>query len=1064
MKKLYLALLISIATYNLSIAQCTPNFEASQNPICISDSVYYTNLTVGTVLTYTWNFGSNATPATYVGENPPRVAYSTAGTKNISLTTTCFALGSNCIGASTLVIPGSTFTITTTCLPVFGGIITTTKRTTSVTVLATPIPAFTSTTSVCAGVAIDFTYSGTVGATSYSWNFGTGASPNTSNDKDPKGIFYSTSGTKNVSLTVSNGACSRTTTQIITINQTPTSSFFSTAPACSTQPVDFTNTGNGTSWSWNFGAGATPGTSSTKDQAGVTYSSPGAKTVTLTSAIGTCSVTATEVITIYPSPTATFTTTATACTKASINFTNTGSTGGNWRYSWDFGAGATPISSSTENPKGIIYSTPGLKTILLTVYNSNCITTTTQTITINATPTANFISNAPACTGIPVDFFNTGTTTGVTWAWDFGSGAAPTTSTTQNQAGVVYSTSGGKIIQLVTTNSVTTCADTIKHAITIYQSPNVLFDIDTAILCMGQKAIFTNKGSTGANWTYVWDFGAGAQPNSSTAENPVGIFYNFSGKKTIKLTVSDDHCSATLVKKDTITVNPTPTGGFSSSAPQCTNLPVDFISTGDGTASYWSFGVNANPATSNTKDQAGVIYSTPGVKIVTLVSSIGTCSITTNQGITIHQSPIATFTSNEPKCVGDSVRFKNTGSTGGMWTYFWDFGQDALPQTSTGENPSGVAFSTGGTKIITFTIFDGYCTKTATQSITINAQPIAKAGRDTTICANTTVQIGAVATGGTLPYTYSWFAPVTLSNGTIANPVATPVAHITQYIVTVTDKNKCVNKDTIIVTMLDPIKAYAGVDETICRYDSVQIGVGLVEQQIYKWKPAAGLTSTISPNPIASPDSTTTYTVTVTYSGKACKAETDEVKITVHQLPYIEAGTVRHQPRPNDSTTIVDTITIGASVELIAIGGLQYNWVPPYRLDNVGIYNPNATPDTTTAYIVTGTDIYGCKNTDSVIIKVIAPAFWVPTAFTPNGNGENDVFYVRGAGIKNFEMGIFNRWGEQIFITKSIDLGWDGKRPISGEELPAGAYVYYVKGILTDGTSVNSKGLINLIR
>jgi gliding motility-associated-like protein len=97
-------------------------------------------------------------------------------------------------------------------------------------------------------------------------------------------------------------------------------------------------------------------------------------------------------------------------------------------------------------------------------------------------------------------------------------------------------------------------------------------------------------------------------------------------------------------------------------------------------------------------------------------------------------------------------------------------------------------------------------------------------------------------------------------------------------------------------------------------------------------------------------------------------------------------------------------------------------------------------------------------------VYVIAPNFWVPTAFTPNGDGQNDVFFVHGEGISNFELGVYNRWGEIVFTTKDLLTGWNGKRQLGGEDLPEGAYVYYVKGKLSNGTVINNTGIVNLIR
>lgn len=1075
MRKLYLSLIITLAAYNVSFAQCTPNFQASKNPICVGEEVYFSNLTTGDILTYAWTFGAGASvpPNGLLVENPGNITYSSAGTKTITLTVTCTGVDPTLCTAASVVIPGVTILVQT-CVPILGGgVLITTTRTQYITVKDVPTPTFTSNGPACTGDDVDFTYTGSADvANTFSWSFGAGASPSSSNVESPTGVVYGTDGTKNVTLTVSNGACEGSTASPVTITPGPTAGIVSSAPACVDEDVAFASAGNGDSWLWDFGTdgSAVAPSTTTSENPTATYTSSGGKIVTLSTSLTGCtnSANATTTIMINETPVSSFTSATTpACTDEAIDFTYTGgNTGGGWRYAWDFGPGASPATSSAENPAGIVYSTHGTKTVTLTVFDNNCSATSTTDITINFTPTANFTHTAPACTDDSVYFYNSGTLTGVTWAWDFGSGAAPATLTTQN-GGVVYATAGGKEVTLITTTG--TCADTAKEIITIFQSPTITFD-GPASVCVNATFNVNNTGSSGGNLVYNWDFGSGAIPQMSSATQPKGIYYTTAGDKTITLNASNLHCSTTSTV--TVTALETPVSGFASTEPQCTDLPVDFINMGSSNAGAgyeWDFGVDATTATATTEDAPGILYSSPGNKVVTqIVTTTATsCADTAIQSITIHQTPTATFTADDPKCANEAVTFTNTGSTGstgvtnGEWGYLWDFGSDALPQTSTAENPDEITYTTGGTKTVTFTVYNGYCTETNTQTITINDAPVANAGRDTTICANTSTLIGSASVGSN---TYSWFAPVTLSSATAANPVATPVAHITEYIVTVTDANTCTSKDTIVVTMLDPIEAYAGVDEEICRFDSVQVGVGLVEQQLYSWSPAAGLSSTTSPNPMASPDSTTTYQVTVTFDGKACIAETDDVTITVHQLPYIEAGTVNKQPSPNDSITIVDSITIGDEIQLIAIGGLQYVWEPPYRLDNVGIFNPYATPDSTTSYIVTGTDIYGCIETDTVTIIVLTPSFWVPTGFTPDGNGENDVFYVRGEGITDFELGIFNRWGEQIYLSNSLDEGWDGTRPITNQELPAGAYIYYIKGTLTDGTPVDAKGLINLIR
>jgi gliding motility-associated-like protein len=89
--------------------------------------------------------------------------------------------------------------------------------------------------------------------------------------------------------------------------------------------------------------------------------------------------------------------------------------------------------------------------------------------------------------------------------------------------------------------------------------------------------------------------------------------------------------------------------------------------------------------------------------------------------------------------------------------------------------------------------------------------------------------------------------------------------------------------------------------------------------------------------------------------------------------------------------------------------------------------------------------------------------YWAPTAFTPNGDGRDDIFYIHGQ-FQQFDFGVYSRWGEQIFHTNNPTQGWDGTSQASGEKMPDGAYIYYVKGKLSDGTTVSKQDMVNLIR
>jgi gliding motility-associated-like protein len=657
---------------------------------------------------------------------------------------------------------------------------------------------------------------------------------------------------------------------------------------------------------------------------------------------------------------------------------------------------------------------------------------------------ARFTSSEPGCLGQLENFYSVASgTAGLTHTWSFGKDATPATATQEDPSGIIYSTAGAKLVTHIVSNGTT--ADTVTNIITINPSPVAAFT-SNATACLKESINFTNTSSSGPGVSYAWDFGNSAFPALSTAQDPQGIAYTTAGSKNITLSVTNQFGCVTS-SSTTISIN---------------DLPIAFAGLDKVVCAGISVQLGGTPVTGNTYNwqPSGTLNNStianplatplsPLTQYLLAVTTLSTgCKNYDTVNIVVNPIPSASFTSTNPVCEKAAVNFTNTGSFGTGITYTWDFGKDASPALATAQNPQGVVYHSPGTKTITFVVTNQYgCVTTATQTISIQALPVSFAGMDTTICANTSVQLGQPGITGN---TYSWFPSATLNNKTISNPIASPVAPFTSYILTVINTSTgCKNQDTVYVTMLAPLKADAGTDGEICRHGDFQLGTGLVKGQVYSWSPVIGLTDSTLPNPLATPDSTTTYTVTVTGSG--CGTVTDNVTILVHQLPIVNAGAD-------------DTITVGEKIQLNASGGMQYSWFPITGLNNSGIYNPLAHPNQTTEYTVTATDIHGCVNTDKLRLTVLSSDFWVPTAFTPDGNGISDVFFVRGEGIQNFECAIFNRWGEQIFVSRNIENGWDGKRQNGGEELPQGAYIYHIKGTLSAGKQIASTGMINLIR
>lgn len=1005
-------------------------------PECTGEGVDFVNTgSSDGAYDYSWDFGTAASPSTSTAENPSGVTYSSAGTKSVTLTITD---------------------------PSEGCVVSETK---GVTIHEEPSASFSSSAPACRGRDVSFSNSGSTGGKwTYSWDFGSDASPNTSSAENPGSISYSSPGTKTVTFTVTddNGHCSATETKNISIEARPDASISSTAPACTGENLSFANTGSSGAiyaYQWDLGSGASPSTTSAENPSGVKYSSSGNKTARLVieNTNTGCRDTARKDLTVHETPSTGFASTAPACEGTPIDFSNTGASGSKWTYKWDFGSGSSPQTSSAKDPSGVSYDSQGGKTVTQTISSQHCNNTFTATVSVEASPEAAFTHNGPGCTGDTVTFTNTGSTGGTyDHSWDLGASATPSNSSSQDPEGV-YSSDGNKQVMLVTENTNTGCTDTAYRTISIHQTPDTGFT-STAPVCEQVPVSFTNTGSSGSQWTYSWDFGNGGMPNNSTAENPSGISYTGAGSKTVTQTITDDngYCSASSTQ--TIGIQARPDASFSSTAPECTGDSLSFSNTGSSGAKYsysWDFGTDASPSTSSMEHPSGISYSSSGNKTVHLVitnTNTG-CKDTAFNTHNVYLTPSVSFSSNAPVCSGEALAFQNTGSTGQQWSYDWDLGNGAVPVTSTSEDPGGIHYQKGGMKMVTLTVASSHCQRRDSMSVSIDSVPRVDAGRDTSICADRCAELGTAAKPA---HSYSWFPSKTLDSTKTAMPTACPDAQVTRYLLNETDTvSGCSATDSVTVTMVTTAFADAGPDVEICAGDSVQVGSGHIEGQTYRWSPSDSLTNESSSNPFAFPDTSTVYTMNTSYEG--CDTITDDVMVTVHPLPDVQ---VQDGQGNKDSTEI----TQGSMLQLVASGAVQYEWMPTWGLSDPGVHDPEAAPDSDTLYKVKGTDLHGCVARDSMRINVIEPEVWAPNAFTPNGDGRNDRFFIRGEGVTGFELTVFDRSGRLVFKTENIEQGWDGTVKGSGERLPEGSYVYRASGELSDGERFEEKGMINLIR
>ncbi len=332
----------------------------------------------------------------------------------------------------------------------------------------------------------------------------------------------------------------------------------------------------------------------------------------------------------------------------------------------------------------------------------------------------------------------------------------------------------------------------------------------------------------------------------------------------------------------------------------------------------------------------------------------------------------------------------------------------------------------------------------------IKAQFTINAGADITVCLSTSVTLGSTptATGGVAPYSYTWSPSTFLNSTSIANPIASNINSDITYTLTVMSADSVIKKDEIHLN-LDKIFTFnAGIDTGFCETQSPGVIIGAdFNNNLYhnfSWQPSSGLDNPTAPRPLATPTITTTYTLTV--SDNLCPDNISYVTVTPFKPPFVDAG--------NDTT-----IDEGATITLHGTGATKFWWSPDYNIKYRNTYNPDVWPITTTTYTLLTIDQHGCYNGDVITINLIpGDKLFFYNTFTPNGDGDNDVFYI--GNLEKFpdnNLKIYNRYGKLIYSATNYDNLWNGK--YMGNELPNGTYFY----ILNDGKGTQYKGSVTII-
>ncbi len=416
---------------------------------------------------------------------------------------------------------------------------------------------------------------------------------------------------------------------------------------------------------------------------------------------------------------------------------------------------------------------------------------------------------------------------------------------------------------------------------------------------------------------------------------------------------------------------------------------------------------------------------------------------------------IAAFQFPDTICGPASVAFTNLSSGGS--SYLWDFGDSS---TSTQHSPTHT-FPGPGTYTVTLTANNPLtCNE---QDVTVRTVrihppgPVVQAMNDTLLCGPVdTFTLWADASGTADGFV--WSASPAFTNPLNAPQDSTAIINTSgTYYVLATNDSPCIATDSVRIQVSNGGIDLTG-DSLICATDTATLQViGADGGSTFLWSPDEAVVSGQGTATLqVAPADNTTYAVQVN-SPSGC---TWNATIPVLVSP-INGGAA-------SATVDQDLVLPGTTVQLNATptSGVTYVWSPAGLVSDPHIADPTAVVQTTTTFIVTISDGV-CTRNAAVTVRVhelicADPDIFVPNTFTPNGDGSNDVLYVRSRMIERLSFQVFDRWGEKVFETDDQRKGWDGI--YKGRPVDPAVFVYHLTAWCVDGQEFFTKGNVTVVR
>lgn len=707
---------------------------------------------------------------------------------------------------------------------------------------------------------------------------------------------------------------------------------------------------------------------------------------------------------------------------------------------WSFG----DDSVSTDANATHTYTQRGIYDVGLTVIDqNNCVGSDTIVNYITATfPFPNFTFNNIVCNNQNVTFTSTSTSTpNVTndtllYEWDFGDNSAISTVINPTHS---YSTNSDTAVNFNVRLKITDkngCDSTITKTITISNINAGFKPSATNKTCPPFYVIFTDTTTSypGTVNSWLWDFGDNSQ--NITLKNPSHAYFD-SGIFDVKLIVGNNYgCKDTLIMDSLISVDgPSGVLWYDIDTSNCTPIYIFHHSLSNATEYKIIFGDGqAQESLEDTIHQ----YLNPGAWIPSIYVENASCDdeIVFDTIFVDFPNVTSNFTSTKATCTSATGTATVTASSPNPpYTYLWTNNDTLITADS-------LMFGDYWVTVIDSIGCLGGGMVTVAQQINTYQNSFTTTNE---ICTGANGKATSSPSLGTPPYFYLWYNNVTTDS-------LTNLAKGTYYL-TITDALGCLKIDSAIIGQsFDTFLSNITKKDIVCvnKSGSVTVNPDGTPPFTYSWNTGNYSSSIINLD-------TGKYSVTIIDALGCIISASANVEMLLNTT--INASFVSDT---NNVLAVIPITFTSTSVDTIPIS--TYTWyienktftdtlgIRTYRFEESGIYN----------VILKIIDDYGCIDSDSITIT-IKDGLEVPNVFSPNGDGENDVFYIQHSGIKSYKIDIFNRWGVLLFTETAPKVYWTGKTT-AGVNVPAGVYFYIIEATSVTGEIYKLKGNIDLFR